>query len=277
MLGHSGNAGNAGRAIEILTDLAKDRSIDDYRMPADLARQAMIQVKHELKEQYCDCTMEQLREMIWKEELQSELMLAYYYKGKPYLFTVDLAVGRSDKEHSWYSAIGCGANLGSYLLSEQTQAGMSAGLASCLATYAVETVCRHDPYCSLPVKNAMLINDIAAYAAGMAPPPKSIHPSCYGGGMVVISVVSKAHSFAKKVDRILESEKLNRNKRIERLLRREAEMGKRAFEDFMAGPTLRNLTTIKRRFAALKDMTLLEFFYDSALGRAATAIARKSA
>lgn len=279
LLGHAGNAGNAARAIEILTDLAKDKSIDDYRMPADLARQAMIQVKHELKQQYCDCTVEQLREMIWKEELQSELMLAYYYKGKPYLFTVDLAVGRSDKEHSWYSAIGCGANLGSYLLSEHTQAGMSAGLASCLATYTVETVRKHDPYCSLPVKSAVLINDISTYAAGTTPPPKSIHPSCCGRGMVSISVVNKANSFAKKVDRIIESEKSNKNKKLERLLVREAEMGTRAFEDFLAAPTPKTFNAIKRRFAGLKHMTLLEFFYDkdSPLGFAAAATARKSA
>ncbi len=140
LLGHAGNAGNSARAIEILTELAKDKPINDYRLPADLASQAMIQVKRELKQQYCDCTAEELREMIWKEELQSEIMLAYYYKAKPYIFNVDLAVGRADKETSWYSAIGCGANLGSYLLSEHTQAGMSAGTASCLANYIVETV-----------------------------------------------------------------------------------------------------------------------------------------
>jgi 20S proteasome alpha/beta subunit len=274
LLGHAGNAGNSARAIEILSELAKDKPLDDYRMPADLARQAMIQLKHELKQQYCDCTVEQLREMIWKEELQSELMLAYYYKGKPYIFTVDLAVGRSDKEKSWYSAIGCGANLGSYLLSEHTQAGMNASVASCLAAYILETVCKHDSYCSPPVKIAVIINDLAAYAAGMTPQPQSTHPSVYGGGMVTISVVNKAHSMAKSVDRIIESERLNRNKKLERLLIREAEMGKRVVQDYLTAPTPKTFTIIKRRFAALRDMTLLEFFYDkdSPLGRAAAQV-----
>jgi 20S proteasome alpha/beta subunit len=156
LVAQAGNAGNSARAIEILSDMAKHKKISDYRTPADLARSAMMKVKEELRQQYCNCTVEELQDFIWKDEQQSELMLAYYFKGKPYIFKLDLAIGRADKENSHYAAIGCAANLGSYLLSEHTNPNMECGLASVLAIYIIETVCKHDAYCSPPARVGLI-------------------------------------------------------------------------------------------------------------------------
>lgn len=159
LVGQAGNSGTGNRAIEILSETARDKPIADYRTVAELAWKAMLKVKNELREQNGGCDMEQLRDMIWKNEWQSSLMIGHYYKGAPYLYVVDLASGRSDKETSHCSAIGTGANLASYLLSEHTEPGMNSIFASAMAVFVVETVIRNDPYCSGPINMGIVTDE----------------------------------------------------------------------------------------------------------------------
>jgi 20S proteasome alpha/beta subunit len=147
LVGQAGNSGCSGRALDILTEMARGVNLNDYRTVADMAWKAMRKVKDELREQNGGCDMEQLRDMIWKNEWQSYLLLAHFFKGDPYIFIVDLATGRADKENSHFAAIGSGANLGSYLLTEHTTPGMDASFASAIAVYVVETVIKHDAFC----------------------------------------------------------------------------------------------------------------------------------
>lgn len=254
LVAQAGNAGNSARATEILREMAKDKPIDDYRVPADLARLAMMQVKRELRQQYSDCTVAELQDFIWKDELQSELMLAYYSENKPYIFTIDLAVGRSDKEASWYSAIGCGANLGSYLLSEHTNPAMNSGLASIIASYVIETVCKHDAYCSPPARVGLIINDIVAAANTIGPTPQTIHPTVYGAGMVIIYSANKIAAWTNKIESIMESERRGRNKRIQRFLTKERIKGMNQLEEFIAKPTLKGFEKLKKRFSGISHL-----------------------
>jgi len=260
LVAQAGNAGNSARAIEILREMAKDRPVDDYRVPPDLARLAMMQLKHELRQQYCDCTVEELRDLIWKDELQTELLLAYYFDGKPYLYKIDLAVGRSDKETSWCAAMGCGSNLGSYLLSEYTKPEMSYGLATIFASYVIETVCKHDAYCSPPAKVGLIINDIAAAAGTVGPAPEVIHPSAHGTAFVVIYAASTTTTWANKVEKIIQSEKLRRNKRLELLLKREVAKGQKQFREMLADPTpkgYKRFLKMRKAFSAVSHMEFI--------------------
>ncbi len=97
--------------------------------------------------------------------------------------------------------------------------------------------------------------------------------------MVAITVVDKTRPFAKRIDHIMESEKRNRNKKIERLLIREAEKTKRAVEACLATPTVETVMKFKKRFSGFKDLKTLEFFYekDSVLGRAAAMVQQQAA
>ena len=258
LVAQAGNAGNSARAIEILREMAKDKPINDYRVPADLARLAMMQVKSELRQQYCNCTVGELQDFIWKDELQSELLLAYYFDNKPYIFKIDLAAGRSDKETSWYAAIGCGANLGSYLLSEHTKPAMNYGLTSIIASHVIETVCKHDAYCSPPAKVGLIINDVAATAGAVVPAPKTIHPTAYGAGFVVIYSANTITAWATKIENIMQSEKRGRNKRIERLLTKETMKGVKQFEEFLAEPTPKGFERLKKRFSGISHLEFIK-------------------
>jgi 20S proteasome alpha/beta subunit len=255
LVANAGNAGNSARAIELLAQMAKDKPIDDYRAPADLARFAMTQLKQELRQQYGNCSASEFQDLIWKEELQSELLLGYYYDNKPYLFKIDLAVGRSDKEASWYAALGSGSNLGSYLLSEHTAPDMSSGLVISIASHVLETVCKHDAYCSLPAKVGLIVNDIITFAKANDSLPNTIHPTAYGRGMVLIASQNMAATWAKKLGKIIESERLKRNRRIMRLLASERSQGAKDMEDFLSNPTEKTLKKLQKRFSGLSHIT----------------------
>src|SRR5437899_2658336 len=85
LVAESGSAEIGSRAIEILKELAKDQPLADYRTVADLAQRAMRQIKDELRVQNCDCTMEELRDFLLRNDIGCELMLAHYFEGKPYI------------------------------------------------------------------------------------------------------------------------------------------------------------------------------------------------
>jgi 20S proteasome alpha/beta subunit len=148
LVAQSGSATLSGRAVEILIGMAKNQQVADYRVVADIAQNAMRQLKNELRFQQGDCTMEELRDYILKNESGCELMLAYYFENKPFLFKVDLVLGVATKINSYYAAIGCGGNLGEYLLSEYSKPNMDFNSAFSTAIYVVEEVKKHDAFCS---------------------------------------------------------------------------------------------------------------------------------
>jgi 20S proteasome alpha/beta subunit len=138
----------AGRAVEILIDLAKSKKVEDYRAVADLAQEVARKLKDELRFQQGDCTMTELRSYIDNNLGGGELLLAYYYNDTPYLYRIDLTIGLANRVNSHYTAIGCGGNLGEYLLSEYSAPGIDFNSALSTAIYVVEEVKKHDAFCS---------------------------------------------------------------------------------------------------------------------------------
>jgi 20S proteasome alpha/beta subunit len=236
LVAEAGNAGNSARAIELLKEAAKETKITDYRQPADMARSAMIRVKRELQEQYGNCTALELQELILRKELQAELMLGYYFDHKPYLYTVDLAVTRCDKKLSWWSAVGCGANLGSYLLNEHTKPDMDRDVCTVLAGYIVETVCKYDAYCSSPANVGCILDDIGEASARQN--NTSVNPKLAGLGLVVVA--SSRHALAKQhklLDRLMQTEKDRRNKAILHMILKETERDGKVWKSFFHSKT----------------------------------------
>ena len=161
----SGDATLSGRAVEILSRMAKGTKLSDYRTVADLSQKAIRQVKDELREQNFDCSMAELREYMMKSDLNFSLMLAHYHNGKPYIYTVDFALGIATLSTHSYAAIGCGRGLALYILdwfnlgpetyfSEATMAAM----------YAVEEVKKVDSNCGGKTR-------VGIISAKMIPPP----------------------------------------------------------------------------------------------------------
>jgi hypothetical protein len=206
--------------------------------------------------------MEELLEIIRKNELQAELMLAHYFNGKPQLFKVDLAIGRADKESSHFSSFGSGANLGEYLLCEHTKPDMNLGLVSILAGYIIETVCQHDCTCGLPAKVGAIIDDVTA--VGGSPNPERIHPTAIGASLIVIEMVDSNSSPNKLLSKMIDSERQRRYGRIERLLEAKRKENLKQFNELVQNPTAKRKLKVGKTF---RNIILVEAFYIRSLIR----------
>lgn len=213
LVAQAGNASSSSRVIEVLSDLAKGQKLTDYRGVAVIAQKAMRQLKDELRVQNCDCSMEELREFI-RDNTNCELMIAHYFEGKPYIYKIDLVLGIANRIQSHFAAIGCGSNLGEYLLSEHSKPAMSSEFGSAIAVYVVETVKKYDALCGGPTRIGIILSD-------------------KGKNKINILSEEKVADFAKATVEIDEATKQERNKRINKSLKKLAEeWSKRLFDQF---------------------------------------------
>ena len=157
LVAESGSAQLSGKAIELLQRKAKGRKLDDYRLVAELAEESLREVRNSQIQINvgCDFTGDKW-ERYFRDEYPVELLLAYYFEDKPYIFTVDLNTCTSNKTTLHYEAVGCGANLGGYLLGELSYQNMDPELATAIAVYVVESVKKHDAYCGGATKVAVV-------------------------------------------------------------------------------------------------------------------------
>ena len=102
LVAQSGSSVLGARAVEILEGLAANQPLSDRRSVADLAQKAMRLLTQELRAKNCDCSMEELHEILRKQGLECELMLAHYFDGQPYIYTVNLLIGIANKAQKHY-------------------------------------------------------------------------------------------------------------------------------------------------------------------------------
>lgn len=157
LVAESGSAQLSGKAVEILQEKAKARELTDYRMVAELAQESLREVRNYLTKLNEGCNFSDEKwERYFRDENPVELMVAHYFANKPYIYTVDLFTCTANKAKLHYEAIGCGSNLGGYLLSELSYPKMDSRLAAAIAIYIVESVKKHDAYCGGATKVAIL-------------------------------------------------------------------------------------------------------------------------
>ena len=154
--------------------------------------------------------MEALREFIRRDGLNCELMIAHYHERKPCVWKVNLDIGIATKVTSHFAAIGCGSNLGEYLLSEHSDKEMESQLGSAVAVHAVETVKKHDAFCGGPTRVALIAQTDSEVV------------SFYGESIIIFDqeVVT---DFAKAISEIDDTSKQERTKRVLENLRGLAE------------------------------------------------------
>lgn len=154
MVAQAGHADRAARAVAILSDMAATVKLDSKRAAADLVEQAISKTKQELKRAQCDCTMEELREFIYRNEQQFFLLIGYYFSGVPYFYVADFVTGLSNYQHDHFAAIGTGSEIANYILREHFQKAMTFNPTVATALYIVEEVKKCDSYCSGDTKFA---------------------------------------------------------------------------------------------------------------------------
>jgi len=157
LVAESGSAQISGKVVEIMQGKAKGIALTDYRMVAEIAQESLRETRNYLMEINKGCNFsEEKWERFFRDENPVELMIAHYFGDTPYIYTVDLFTCIANKAKLHYEAIGCGANLGDYLLSEISHSGMKLKAALTIPLYVVEKVKEHDAYCGGPSKLAVI-------------------------------------------------------------------------------------------------------------------------
>jgi 20S proteasome alpha/beta subunit len=157
LVAESGAAEQSGMAVELMQKKARGVKLTDYAMMAELAQQSLREVRSYLIKLNEGCNFtEDKWERYFRDENPVELMTANYFEGTPYIYTVSLHTCMANRAKLHYQAIGCGANIGGYMLSELSYPKMDSELATAIAVYVVESVKKHDAYCGGATKVAIL-------------------------------------------------------------------------------------------------------------------------
>lgn len=163
LIAESGVASFSNAAIEKIWRKAETANIVADDSILEVVTAAVREVRQDQMSMYprkkpsASCySLTEWQEHFFKEENNFELMVAYYFQGKPYLRKISAAVPVPNPPGSFIMTSGCGQELGWYILDEYASLNMEASFACVVATYAVEEVCKTNIYCSPPTNVAAI-------------------------------------------------------------------------------------------------------------------------
>jgi 20S proteasome alpha/beta subunit len=130
LLAEAGDISVSSRYAGIFGALAAGKKTETVEGLRSIAQEAMYLLRTEIRSSHFQCTTEELDEIFRKQGVECAIMLGFYLQGKPHIVTVDLRAPLAVISKFYYEAIGCGAPLGQYLLSEHTQPLMDRDIAS---------------------------------------------------------------------------------------------------------------------------------------------------
>ncbi len=145
LIAQSGDAVLTSRWIELLTEIAKERTIDDRRSPAQCAEDALRKLKEDIIQPLLPASAEERKKIF--DSYSPSLMLAFFFDGQSNLFTIDFSLGIANRRHK-YALMGCGSTVGEFILSQfDNTSRMQTAMALTVAVYVVEEVKKVDAFC----------------------------------------------------------------------------------------------------------------------------------
>lgn len=154
ILAEAGNATYASLAVEMIMNRAATIGLTDYRTLADCARAAIEEVKRQIREQYIATAAELQRHFF--ENCGFELLLAHYFKGVQYVFTVEFSQGCANKQDRKIISTGCGKELADFLILTLGIDGDSIGDSLWNSAFVIEEVKKYDIRCGGPTQAAIV-------------------------------------------------------------------------------------------------------------------------
>lgn len=155
IMGEAGNAQFSAQAVEIISQAARLQKLSGYRSVADCVEKSVSELKQKMRDQYKG-TSEELQKHF--DAYGFELMIAYYWEGQPYIFTLDFVSGFAIKQNDLYCAIGCGKILADFLISRLDVSQFSTGTAMWTSVYAIEEIKKFDSRCGGQTRSAIVKN-----------------------------------------------------------------------------------------------------------------------
>ena len=215
-------------AVDILRSRAKDLELKHHRDLPELAQKiaAELKTKWLVPYQNTGVSMREAQDYM-RDNLDFHLMLAFYHDRKPFIYTLNFALGSITplQDNAYHTTCGQGGTLGAYLLSEYAKQGMTAGFGTAIAIYVVETVKNHDSSCSGQTKVAV-IRKPREHPRVRLPTEDAFMSAMMEELMAeTVSILSKRkiEETAALIERVTRSTKQRQNKRLQNLLSKETE------------------------------------------------------
>ena len=152
LVAESGTCSLSGVALRLLQEKAKAQKITADDSPAQLAKDAIREVRNDQRSLYPGSHAPETWQRHFRDESPMGLTIAYWFDGKAKLYTVTIDECMPIPMQGRFIATGCGGDLGEYLLSEFYVEEQGHFLASIVAAYVVEMVKQHDACCGGPTR-----------------------------------------------------------------------------------------------------------------------------
>jgi len=148
IIGEAGSDQLSSNAVQRIKSAARGIEIKDDEAVAQLVRNAVREVRTDQENLFHNPADPFA---FWNsDDRRFSLMCAHALAGTPQLFTVDVGTTLPTQPKMFFATCGTGSQIGSYLLTEYGDYGMSVEYASALALYAVDESTKVDNFCDSP-------------------------------------------------------------------------------------------------------------------------------
>jgi hypothetical protein len=228
LIAESGASDWSNIALEKILKRAKTTTIVADDTIANLVSSVVREVRNDHTSLHPNATPEQWRDYFLSEENRYNLMVAYYFGMKPFIFNVEPAkcvpvplIG------SHYSTSGIGGELGLFLLREHSQKDMEFWFGAVIATYVIETVKENFEWCGgkthVGVIRPFLHEDLYRPATTESFLRRQTRFVSYADERIAIFSDSYVKKMADSISAINESLKGKRNEMVSQMLRKQTE------------------------------------------------------
>jgi 20S proteasome alpha/beta subunit len=158
LVAEAGSANLSNHAIELFQRKARGVKIDNDSTVPKLVQKSVFEVVEKLLEPFkSGATPAQIQDFLLDEINKFELMVAYYFQKKPYLYMFRSALaGIPDKVKTYFETSGIGADLADYILTKYIKENSDSEFASVIAVKALQDVSNHVEGCGGPLRMASL-------------------------------------------------------------------------------------------------------------------------
>lgn len=152
LVAQAGSADLADKAISVFQQRAQAVQIDSRETPAKIAQEAVREVRDHFINLNRNCNFNAFD---WKQffadsEKNFTLMMGYFFKGEPCLYTVDIEWCYYMPVKGEFKSIGIGTYLAEFLLRQYRQSDAQFEYGDLIATAVVEKVIPNVPGCGRP-------------------------------------------------------------------------------------------------------------------------------
>ncbi len=151
------NIAPAMRTVEIMKDAAKDQMLDREAAAIEIAKSAIAEFKQEVMQFYRAPNMppRDQDDVLMGDNYNFGLMIAYYVKKQPFLYTIDIGLGIAER-HTNYALMGSADHLATFAIGQFSSADLEWEHAACLVIDALEHIKESDLYCGGKTEFKML-------------------------------------------------------------------------------------------------------------------------